>query len=397
MKLIEILTKANNNKCECAGCMGSTYIEMVELTAGLENEIISVLADNKLSDIVNNGNGAANIHIKIRFSFLLNSVKKAERRKLFLKNIILNPRFDLDLLVMSLLVKNSGYYDSIMENSLNEDEAKQLGFVYMIENAYVFQRFPELFENKIQTQYPEKVLNYTLGILDLGLKHFNSYFQTYSNQELIVMTHIVVDAYLSSPKESLVNIIQKLYGMTDRQRLYDNSVSNNNLFVELTNKILTKCNHACLPFETSNYGAKSWEEYEYINNQTKLVMDKIKSLNTVNTDKLSKTRSAIQENFNLLNELQKKIEELEKQKMQQLNSEARISHLSQIGQLHPLDRLRKIIQSEHPVFYFPDFMFEDVFEYINDLTPNEKSDLLLKLKTVKKGVLKKLKLTLSGS
>ena len=140
MKLIEILTKANNDKCECGGCMGSTYTEMIKFTAGLENEIISVLADKNLSDILKNGREKANIHIKIRFSFLLNSVKKAERRKLFLKNIILNPRFDLDLLVLSLLVKNTGDYDIIMKNNLSRFTANRLGYEHMIKNAYVFQQ-----------------------------------------------------------------------------------------------------------------------------------------------------------------------------------------------------------------------------------------------------------------
>ena len=395
MKLIEILTKANNLKCDCFGCLATTYSEMENLTVGLEKELITILAEENLSDILKSGHNKVNIHIKIRFSFLINMVENTNRRKVFLKNLILNPQFDLDLLDLSLLVRNTGIYSPFMKNGMRTIEAKRLGFDNVITNAHVLRSFPELFENKILTHDPEKVLIYANGIFELGYNRFHSYFKTYSKGELIVITHVLVDEYLKSQQGHLVEIIQKFYRLIEGKGIGKMADSNFNAFVELTNKILTKCNHACLPFETPNFGAESLDEYKYINNQTKLIMDRINSLYSENSQKLKKIESIIQENLQRINTIQKEIDELEKQKLQNLKSEIRLTRLNLIGSLHPLESLKEIIQSEHPIFYYPEFMFEDVFEYVDELTPNEKSKLFTKLSKVKKGVLKKLKVYLS--
>jgi hypothetical protein len=53
--------------------------------------------------------------------------------------------------------------------------------------------------------------------------------------------------------------------------------------------------------------------------------------------------------------------------------------------------LRKIIDSEKPIFYFPDILFKDAINVLEQLDQTEKEKLNVKLKTAKKGLLKELK------
>jgi hypothetical protein len=92
--------------------------------------------------------------------------------------------------------------------------------------------------------------------------------------------------------------------------------------------------------------------------------------------------------------IEEEINVLKKQLQHNRRSQTRFEELRRLGDFHPLDRLKYIIESERPVFYFPEFMFEDSMEYVQDLPEEQKLRFQTKLKTAKRGILKKLKLFL---
>ena len=69
----------------------------------------------------------------------------------------------------------------------------------------------------------------------------------------------------------------------------------------------------------------------------------------------------------------------------------RFKELKTFTGLNSISRLQKVIDSEKPIFYFPDILFNDTINVIEQLEPTEKEKLRVKLKTVKKGILKDLK------
>ena len=105
--------------------------------------------------------------------------------------------------------------------------------------------------------------------------------------------------------------------------------------------------------------------------------------------------STIDDHRKTIHSILGEIEKLEKKLKHNLKSQNRLTELDRIAELNPLERLNAIIDSSHAIYYYPDFMLEDSFEYIEQLSPESKEKLLNKLKTAKRGTLKRLKLSLS--
>ena len=392
MRLIEILTEPYKLNCECAPCIDGTYLKMFERANGLASQSEILLLHDNLSEILKMGNKQVDLHSKIRFAILLNIFNDDNQRLIFLKNLIFNTNFDLEFLdtyyIYDYVMNRLGMYSGIRSNHkgvASRDVEK------IINNAYVFREFPELIDDDILQYETEKIVSYAISIFSMGMERFELYFSQYSVDKLILTTHILVDHLVETRHAPLVKVIQKVYKIISNRHLKDVNSTSSNSYVSLTNKVLSQCNDKCLPFETSNFGAKTFEEYLYLKNQVDSMKEKLEILNRTNLQKIQSLDLSITQLSNTIQSIQKEIGEKEKQKSHNKKSAIRIEYLNGIGFLHPLARLKNIIDSEQPIFYYPDFMFDDVFEHLIGLSTDEKNALLIKLATVNRGVLKKLK------
>jgi hypothetical protein len=113
--------------------------------------------------------------------------------------------------------------------------------------------------------------------------------------------------------------------------------------------------------------------------------------------KIMAVNNQIKSHMETIQVIENKIKLLYKQKEHNIQSEKRISDLRQLGDLTPLERIKSIINSDNSIYFYPDFLFENITEEINKLPQEYKSKLLDKLTTVKRGYLKKLKHYLSNN
>lgn len=397
MKLIEILTTPYALRCDCTPCFMGTYWKMQETAQGYASEAISVLADQQLCNLLKMGNAQVDNHSKARFAILMSLVSDAKRKLTFIKNFIKDEKFDLEILDSQVI----GEYDK--PNPLSTRLPNRFRDAYqvnrinpIIKNAHVFRRFPELIENKILPYDTEKVVFYLKEIEKLGNPHFENYFIDYFRDELILITHVLFDAFLKTNDNDLVALIQETYAMVDAaQKRKINSAATHS-FVELTNKILSKAKHEYLPFKTQNFGAENLDEYTYLLEKNNFVKQNLLDLSSQQNQKTYQIHSIIDSHRKNIQIIEHEIQLLNKRLEHNIQSESRITHLYQLRNLNPLDRLKFIIDSAYSIHYYPPFLLEDSFEFIEQLSPESKEKLLNKLKTAKRGVLKKLKLSLSS-
>jgi hypothetical protein len=369
---------------------------MQETAQGYESEAISVLADQQLCNLLKMGNAQVDKHSKARFAILISLVSDPQRKLTFIKNFIKDEKFDLEILDSQVI----GEYDK--QNPLSTRLSSRFRDAYqvnrinpIIKNAYIFRRFPELMENKILPYDTEKTVFYLKEIEKLGKPHFTNYFIDYFRDELILITHVLFDAFLKTNNNDLVVLIQETYAMVDAaQKRKINSAATHS-FVELTNKILSKCKHEFLPFKTTNFGAQNLDEYMYFLEKNNFVKQNLLDLSSQQNQKTYRIHSTIDDHRKQIQMIEHKIQLLNKQIEHNIQSESRITHLYQLRNLNPLERLQFIIDSEYSIHYYPPFLLEDSFEFIEQLSPESKEKLLNKLKTAKRGTLKKLKLSLS--
>jgi len=393
MKLLEILTSPYLLRCECAACFTGTYMQMSESVIGMESDAIAVLADESLYNQLKLGNTKVDIHSRTRFAILLSLVSDMHRKLTFIKNFIKDETFDLDFLNISS-IREFNKTSNFRERTKQKIYIPYSKIERFIQHAPIFRRFPELMENKILPYETQKIVLYLKGIHEVGTQYFDTYFRDYFKDELILITHAVFDQYLQTKDKDLVVLIQDIYAKIETSRIprfmnmYPHSIK------ELTNKILTQGNHKYLPFKTPNFGAKSRDEYLYLAEQSNIVKDNFRFLNNKHFLKMNDINLAIKNHRNTIQSIMQEIEILEKQITHNNKSEQRLNELKHMCDLSPAKRLKKIINSEHSIHYYPEFMIEDSLEYLEVLTPKEKTKLLTKLKTAKRGMLKKLKSTL---
>ena len=398
MKLIEILTTPYSMSCDCVACFIGTYQKMAESVQGCEeSEAISVLADQQLSHLLKMGKANADRHSTNRFAILINLISDPKRKFTFIKNFIKDDKFDLEILDSQVIAEYDKQNSSSTRISSHLRNAFHVNRINpIIKNAHVFRRFPELMENKILPYDTEKTVFYLKEIEKLGKPHFNNYFIDYFRDELILITHVLFDEFLKNNNNELVVLIQETYAMVDaaQKRKINNAATHS--FVELTNKILSKCKHEFLPFKTTNFGAQNLDEYMYLLEKNNFVKQKLHDLSSQQNQKTYLIYSTIDGHRKHIQMIEHKIQLLNKQLEHNNRSESRITHLNQLLNLNPLERLQFIIDSEYSIHYYPPFLLEDSFEYIEQLSPKSKEKLLNKLKTAKRGILKKLKLSLSS-
>jgi hypothetical protein len=395
MRLIEILTQPYLKNCECAPCFLGTYLDMADAVVGLESEALVLLNEPNLSELLKLDGGAITHHSRARFSILLSLVKDPQRKLIFLKNLILNPQFDLNLLDLNTLYEYNRKEQRNGRREYNLYRAKWHPDIdRVVKNAPIFRKFPELMDNKILPYEPQRTIRYVKEIYEMGMNQFSAYFGYYFRDEMILITHVLFEEYLKSNQKELVPLIQKAYLQIEGNRARRVLGTYNHSHKELTNKILSQSNHKCLPFETPNFGAKTIDEYLCYLDQTNRVKEGIENFRIDVDNKAHRINSKIGERLKQIASIEEEINVLKKQLQHNRRSQTRFEELRRLGDFHPLDRLKYIIESERPVFYFPEFMFEDSMEYVQDLPEEQKLRFQTKLKTAKRGILKKLKLFL---
>ncbi len=397
MKLLEILTSPYLLRCECAACFTGTYLTMTESVNGMESDAITILANESLYNQLKLGNQKVDMHSRTRFAILLSLVSNPNRKMMFIKNFIKDKNFDLDLLSISSIREfNKRPYSNYKNKQRPKKYVMLPKLDRYIKNAVVFRRFPELMENKILPYETQKIIFYLIEIYQLGPQYFQAYFKDYLKDDLILITHVLFDQYSTTKDRQLVRLIQDVYAMIETSATYRFKTIYPHSIIELTNKILSQSNHEYLPFKTPNFGAKNWDEYLNLVEQTNLVKDKFQNIKNSYNQKVNGITTTIKKHRSTIQSIEQEIQKLENQLAHNNLSERRLRYLQSICDLNPLNRLKTIILSDRSIHYFPEFMFEDSQEYIEQLTQKEKAKLLSKLKTVKRGILKELMLNLSS-
>jgi len=391
--LIEILTTPFNSRCNCYGCLDQHYGKIAKSVEGREEEALNLLNDSQLCTVLNNGNSTVDYHMQARFVILFNLVSDPVVKINIAKELILNVNFDLEIFKFIIIHYNE-------ENDLGIQIATDLGlfsYITLIRNAYVFRLVPKLMENTIFSHTPEEILQYTTSIASLESNHFHDYFRNFNQKELVELLSMLFEEFLNTKNEILVKPIQELHSLIDSQPKKISNYRLERTFIDLTNKILSTGDHEYLPFKTTNHGAKNLNQYLQITNKNNDFKKRIMDMTMQHNEKIMAVNNQITNHKETIQAIENKIKLLYKQKEHNIQSEKRISDLRQLGDLTPLERIKSIINSDNSIYFYPDFLFENITEEINKLPQEYKSKLLDKLTTVKRGYLKKLKHYLSNN
>ena len=391
--LIESLTTPFNSSCNCYGCLDQHYGKISKSVKEREVEAINLLNNSQLCTILKNGNPNVDYHTQARFAILLHLVSDPIVKINITKKLIQDVTFNLD--IFNFIIKNH-----TERNSLRIQIETDLGlfsYLTLILNAYVYRLVPDLMENSILSYKPDEIIIYTKSIVTLGCTKFNNYFKNFSQEELIQIISIVFQDYLNTKDEIWIRPIQELYSLIDSQTKKISNYRVERTFIDLTNKILSTGDHEYLPFKTTNHGAKNLDQYLQITNKNNDFKQRIMDMTMQQNKKIMAVNNQIKSHMETIQVIENKIKLLYKQKEHNIQSEKRISDLRQLGDLTPLERIKSIINSDNSIYFYPDFLFENITEEINKLPQEYKSKLLDKLTTVKRGYLKKLKHYLSNN
>ncbi len=393
MTLIEILTAPYRMNCDCIACFNGTYYKMCEIVIGKESEALALLNDPELFKLLKIKNNA-DAHDRARFSILLGLVSDDELKLNLVQRFVIDASFDLALLSLSIVdqFEHGSSKQSEMQDSKNIESSKSQ-IQRIIKNAQVFRKFPELMEYDIPTDDTDKIIFYLREINKLGEGVFDSYFSEIYKDEWIEIIHVLFDEYNKTKDKYWVPMIQDIYAKVEKSKI-GNENFNHDAFYELTNKILSEGNHNHLPFRTSNHGAKNIDEYLNLSNKINHVLDKFEKISSDHNKKLYNLKSKIEDYHKQIQFIQKEIENITCQIAHNHKSQNRISEIEWICKMNPLARLNHIIQNEKSIYYYPEFLLEDIFEYFDQLSFKNKETLKNKLATAKRGILKKVKLQL---
>lgn len=273
---------------------------------------------------------------------------------------------------------------------LSSYQAKELFIFRDIEKYFPEIKLSTLFSENDQT-IKNVVETFCSRIYSTSI--WTTFLKPLDTDQLVLGVKKVFELFQTSKANSLKPLIQTLYSLlTDRQskagEMLDNEIQ------DLTDWILSTTEETDLPFTTTNYSAKSTQEYLFrlnLDREIKSVLNYEQS--KLETDKMNLNNQR-QTLFNELTTIQNQINETAEILTSKEKAIERFKELKSFTGLNSLSRLRKIINSERPVFYFPDILFKDTINVLEQLDQTEKQILQAKLKTVKKGILKELKIKL---
>lgn len=217
---------------------------------------------------------------------------------------------------------------------------------------------------------------------------WEEFFKTIPREKIILSIDIIMSLYIKNKSNSKKFMINGLYSILLK---CNDSIANKNSCLEIDNElinltdwILSRADDIYLPFNSTNYSAKSTKEYLYylnIDNEiNKTLQIEEKNIN-ISKDRLN----------NLIIQLYEKIKETRELISAKQKPTTRIKELKHLIGLNPRDRLLRIINSDKSALYFPDIFYTGTVDIINTINSHEIEKLEEKLKYAKKGILKDLK------
>jgi hypothetical protein len=222
---------------------------------------------------------------------------------------------------------------------------------------------------------------------------WTNFLKPLDTEQLFLGVRKVFELFQKTNNNSLKPLIQTLYSL-----LVDHKSTSGELLdfeiQELTDWILLQTDDTDLPFSSTNYSAKSTHEYLFrlnLDREIKSILNYEQS--KLNSEKLN-LNNQLQTLFSELTAIQNQINETNLILASKEKAIERFEEIKSFTGLNSISRLKKIVNSERPIFYFPDILFKDTINYLDLLDLTEKQKLKVKLKTAKKGILKELKIKL---
>lgn len=276
-------------------------------------------------------------------------------------------------------------FDSYLH--LSSHQASELIILRDIEKEFPEINFSVLFSESDQTI--KKVVE-TLCAKIYSSSTWTTFLKPLHTDQLFIGIKKVMELYQVSKATSMKPLVQSFFTLISERQRTSEEISTIAI-TDLTDWILSTTDQIDLPFTTTNYSAKSTKDYLFYlnldreiksslnNEQCELETEKMRLSNQLLTlsSELATIQNRIAETNVMLASKKKAIE--------------RFKELKTFTGLNSISRLRKVIDSEKPIFYFPDILFNDTINVIEQLEPTEKEKLKMKLKTAKKGILKELK------
>lgn len=275
-------------------------------------------------------------------------------------------------------IENHSKFDNYLH--LSSYQAKELFIFRDIERSFPTIKLATLFNEadniiqKVVETFCSRI--YSKSILTTFLKQL-------SNEQLNIGVRKVFEIYQKSENKSIKPLIQTLYSIlvwrkSTSGELLDSEIQN------LTDWILSMTKETDLPFSSTNYSAKSTQEYLFrlnLDREIKSVLNYEQSKLNSEKANLNNQRQAL---FNELTTIQNQINEINLILTSKEKSIERFEELKSFTGLNSLSRLKKLVNSERPIFYFPDILFKDTLNYLELLDLTEKEKLKSKLKQQKK-------------
>ena len=280
--------------------------------------------------------------------------------------------------------KQNGNYKLDSYLHIQSYQAKELIAFREIERAIPNLNITTLFSQDNQT-IKNSIEKFSSNIY--SLETWKSYFKTVDREQLILGVRKVMELYQISKSTSEKVLIQALFSLCSKTR--------DNKLTQLTDWILSVTNETDLPFGTTNYATNSEKDYLnflQLDNEIKNSL-KIEQSN-LDSDKMN-LRNKLNAIKNQIAELNKVVIITENHLASKQKATERLIELKDYTGLNPIERLKKIINGNKSVYYFPEYFFTGSLEVLDKLEESEKAQLKAKLKTAGRGILKQLKIKLS--
>jgi hypothetical protein len=216
-----------------------------------------------------------------------------------------------------------------------------------------------------------------------SLETWKSYFKSVDREQLLLGVKKVTELYQTSRSSSEKVLIQALFSLCSKTK--------DEKLTELTDWILAVTDELDLPFGTTNYSAKTEQEYLKLLRSDNEIRNSLQiEQNNLETEKMNLRNNLISFEAQL-GDINTKINEAKTHLAFKQKTNQRLAELKDFTGLSPIERLKKIINDNKPVFYFPEYFFNDTLDVLDELEEDEKTKLKSKLKTAGRGILKQLR------
>jgi hypothetical protein len=381
MSFSEIILTPIHTSCSCLPCTLGAFKKLREGVQDMKTGLVEFLAKPNIGELLKLGKTSADFHSRMRFAVVFSLINTPERQLVFFKSFLSNPNFDVELFDFSVI-------KSFLDLQKNRNYAIESWIEMYIKHAVVYHRFPEFIKTATVCINKQDFMSYAVVILEMGDDVFRNFFKAHFHVTVLLgFIEMAFEAFLLDRSNLKAQIVQELHEVIyDGFKTYENEFWRKRCII-MTNRILQEGNHDLLPYKTPNFGAKTKEEYQ-------LIFNGIKQVQSSFSREKYYYESRIKSKLNSIAELKNEIEKIEKNMSKRELSQSRLHHLSELTHVLPIERLNMMIDSDKSIYYFPEYMFHDALDFIYLLSDAKKDSLRRKLKTAKRGILKKIKFAL---